>query len=287
MFFEEKEILPWLHSSSVNTTASVLSAMLEVKGGFNGDSKVAEWLLRERKTRNHWRTLPENLAVWQALKAYAGKYEKTFSAQKTVVTAGGKNAISATLDSKKKKANAVVSFNDIFVKSPKNPVNIRKEGSGRVYYGYRMKFQALPRTEAVSEGLEISRTVKPLSGRTLKAGDRALVTIKVKTPQDRMFVAVNDPVPAGFEIVSPGTPNAGGEGLDETGGMCSGFTHSEKYEDRMVLTADYLPAGEHSYTYLVQAVTAGEYTVPAAKAECIYEPEIFGATAVSREIIKP
>ena len=287
MFFEEKEILPWLHSSSVNTTASVLSAMLEVKGGFNGDSKVAEWLLRERKTRNHWRTLPENLAVWQALKAYAGKYEKTFSAQKTVVTAGGKNAISATLDSKKKKANAVVFFNDIFVKSPKNPVNIRKEGSGRVYYGYRMKFQALPRTEAVSEGLEISRTVKPLSGRTLKAGDRALVTIKVKTPQDRMFVAVNDPVPAGFEIVSPGTPNAGGEGLDETGGMCSGFTHSEKYEDRMVLTADYLPAGEHSYTYLVQAVTAGEYTVPAAKAECIYEPEIFGATAVSREIIKP
>ena len=69
--------------------------------------------------------------------------------------------------------------------------------------------------------------------------------------------------------------------------MCSGFTHSEKYDDRIVLAADYLSAGEHSYTYLVQAVTAGEYNVPSSRAECIYEPEIFGATAVSKEIIKP
>ena len=287
MFFEEKEMLPWLHSSAVNTTAAVLSAMLDVKGGFDGDSKTAEWLLRERKTKTHWHTLPENLAVWQALKEYAGKYEKNLAPQKTAVTAGGKNVVSVILDSKKKKANDKVSFNDIFAKGSKNSISIRKEGSGRVYYGYRMKFQALPRTEAASEGLEIIRTVKPLSGRTLKAGDRALVTITVKTPQDRMFVAVNDPVPAGFEIVSAGSPLAGGEGLDEIGGMCSGFTHSEKYDDRIVLAADYLSAGEHSYTYLVQAVTAGEYNVPSSRAECIYEPEIFGATAVSKEIIKP
>ena len=111
----------------------------------------------------------------------------------------------------------------------------------------------------------------------------------MKTPQDRLFVAVNEPVPAGLEIVNASMPMAGGDGMSEAmeSSWRSGFTHSEQYEDRLGLMADYLSAGEHSYTYLAQAVTSGDFFVPAAKAECIYEPEIFGTTAASRMEIKP
>lgn len=289
LFFEDNDYMPWLHSSDAGATASALSAMLEAYGGFNGDDKAAMWLLRERKAKNYWRTIPENIASWQALKAYALRYEKNFSAKKTVLSVAGKTHFSSVLNAGKKKVSSSVDFKDVFAKNSKETVKLKSEGSGRVYYGYRIKFLAQPREEPANEGFEISRSIKPLDGKTLKAGGRALITITVKTPQDRLFVAVNEPVPAGLEIVNASMPMAGGDGMSEAmeSSWRSGFTHSEQYEDRLVLMADYLSAGEHSYTYLAQAVTSGDFFVPAAKAECIYEPEIFGTTAASRMEIKP
>ncbi|HLP18178.1 MAG TPA: hypothetical protein VK470_18105, partial [Bacteroidota bacterium] len=58
----------------------------------------------------------------------------------------------------------------------------------------------------------------------------------------------------------------------------SAFNHTEGYDDRMLFFADFLPAGVHSYTYLVRAIHSGTYTQPSTRAECMYEPEIFGRT---------
>lgn len=286
MYFEERESLPWLHSSKANTTAIVIASMLEANGGFAGDEKAVSWLVSERKTKSWWRSVPENLFAWQALRLYSAKYEKDLSSQQKVnVETAGKSRLAATLDAKKKKANSEVSFSELFDENGMAEAKLKKSGSGRTYYGYRMKFLAQPRTEPAREGFEITRTVKPLSGKTLKAGDKALVTVTVKTPQDRMFVAVNSPVPAGFEIVNTALATSGGEGIDQTGEQGYGFDHTELYEDRIVLLSDYLPAGEYKYTYLVQAVSAGDYFVPQARVECMYEPEIFGEdTAYNQKI---
>jgi uncharacterized protein YfaS (alpha-2-macroglobulin family) len=47
----------------------------------------------------------------------------------------------------------------------------------------------------------------------------------------------------------------------------------------MLLFADYLTAGEHKYSYVVQATVPGVFYGPSALAEGMYEPEVFGRTA--------
>lgn len=285
MYFSESEDMPWLHSSRANTTALVLSALLEVDGGFAGEEKAANWLAMERKTKDYWRTITENLSSWQALKAYSRK-ENANASRKITVSAGGSNVMSAVLDSKKKKASSAKPFTSLFEKGDKADVVLTQTGTGRTYYGYRMKFLAEPRTEPASEGFKIDRIVRPIDGKTLKSGGKALVTVTVSTPQDRMFVALTAPVPAGFEIVNSALSTSGNAAADlESAQWNSGFDHSEIYEDRLVLMADYLPAGEYSYTFMVQASAAGDFFVPSARVECVYEPEIFGEDAAYRQKI--
>jgi uncharacterized protein YfaS (alpha-2-macroglobulin family) len=65
------------------------------------------------------------------------------------------------------------------------------------------------------------------------------------------------------------------------GEMWGSFNHSEAYDDRMLLFADYLTAGEHTYSYIVQATASGFFDMPSTVAEGMYEPEVHGRTASS------
>jgi alpha-2-macroglobulin len=107
------------------------------------------------------------------------------------------------------------------------------------------------------------------------------VTVSVVVYQDRHFVAVEDPLPAGFEVVSTTFATSASK-PDESGRVSIAFNHTETYDDRVSLFADYLPAGIHTYTYLVRALHAGTYVMPSTRAECMYEPEVFGCTQSDR-----
>jgi alpha-2-macroglobulin len=39
-----------------------------------------------------------------------------------------------------------------------------------------------------------------------------------------------------------------------------------------------MSVGMYRYRYLARATTAGSFVVPPTKAECMYEPEVFGRT---------
>ena len=54
----------------------------------------------------------------------------------------------------------------------------------------------------------------------------------------------------------------------------------------MLLFADALAPGEHTYEYLVRAQTPGTYLHPAAQAEEMYHPELFGRTSVKTVVVK-
>ncbi|MCA9797625.1 MAG: hypothetical protein KC910_37705, partial [Candidatus Eremiobacteraeota bacterium] len=57
------------------------------------------------------------------------------------------------------------------------------------------------------------------------------------------------------------------------------FNHFENYDDRVLLFADGLAAGEYTYEYLIRARLPGEYSMPATKVEQMYHPEVFGTTS--------
>ena len=122
------------------------------------------------------------------------------------------------------------------------------------------------------------------------AGERYKITLTVKNATARNFVVVEDFIPAGFEIVntSLATESAaqGAVLAEENGDYYNGFTRSEKYDDRLAAFADYLPAGTHTYSYLVSASVPGTFAYPCLWASQMYEPAVFGRNATGTLIIK-
>ena len=58
-------------------------------------------------------------------------------------------------------------------------------------------------------------------------------------------------------------------------------------DDRVLLFADELRAGEHTYSYVARATTPGTFTHPPAAAELMYRPETRGHTATGTLVVAP
>jgi uncharacterized protein YfaS (alpha-2-macroglobulin family) len=280
----------WIHDSDARTTAVVLQAFLEARGGFAGDEKAARWLVEERKNKGRWRTTEENAESLRALQDFYRRYEKDapdFTG--TLAREGEGSALwtekfqGRTLEARRKSLPLDV----VFAGAATARLSFAKEGIGRLYYDLVLAYAPASFAKPEAEGLSVERRIKPLRSGELTAGKRAVVTLTVKTKQDRAFVALEDSLPAGWEIVDPTFAVEGEEdarALDEEAGhgqYWGTFSRAERYDDRIQVFADLLTAGEHRWSYLIQATTPGRYHVPAAVVEQMYEPEVFGRTASS------
>jgi uncharacterized protein YfaS (alpha-2-macroglobulin family) len=54
------------------------------------------------------------------------------------------------------------------------------------------------------------------------------------------------------------------------------FDHKQMRDDRMLLFADWLPAGVYTYSYTARATNLGTFVLPPVHAEAMYQPERFG-----------
>jgi len=161
-----------------------------------------------------------------------------------------------------------------------------------------MEYSPKGKTEAKEEGLTVVKAVEPVEGPPDKEGSYAIgrlykVTLSLATSQARNFIMVDDPLPAGLEAVNSSlqTTAVNLEQLvrqsdDSRGWTFNPFTHQEAYDDRVLLFADFLPAGVYSYSYLVRATSFGTFTAPGTHAEAMYEPEVFGQTPSSVCVVK-
>ena len=101
-------------------------------------------------------------------------------------------------------------------------------------------------------------------------------------------MVLEDRIPAGVELVQTGLATesqSGAEDMNDAG--WGDYTRDEKYDDRIAIFADYLSAGEHPYTYLVQALAPGEFSYPSTWASQMYDPAVFGRTATTTLRIEP
>jgi alpha-2-macroglobulin len=181
------------------------------------------------------------------------------------------------------------------------PLTFAREGTGTLYYTARLRYaaDALFQT-GLDTGFNVERAYAPYletgvrpAATTFKAGDLVRVTLTLRLSKERRFVAVTDPLPAGFEPVESWfatTARALAQDQDQqdTGSenwnswwARGGFDHVERHDDRIVLFATRLSEGRHAFSYIARATTAGEFRTAPAHAEEMYEPEVFGRTATT------
>lgn len=185
-------------------------------------------------------------------------------------------------------------------------VRVRNEGDGELFQTLSVERVPSAPAPASASGMTLTKEVFDLHGQPadlarIKRNDRLVVVIGgMSTPQVAGEYALIDLLPAGLEIEARLNPSQ--SGYPWLGGLTRS-NMSEARDDRYINalslpTYTMAPDDEGVYqwdygqaiyafkvAYLARAVTAGEFAMPAATAENMYEPKIQARTAMSRIVI--
>ncbi len=294
-WFEESEPQPWLYGSTVRTTGLVVEALLE-KGDFALAPRVVRWLMEARKD-GHWGTTQEDVAALRALLAYRSRFEKDPADLQATVELAGQRILQTRLTRQDPMASSDTAL-DQKTAGETLKVDFQRTGQGPLHYDMRLRYAPAQDPPARDQGFTVFRVVRPLEGEGVHTGpftpgQTYRVTLTVMTPAERRYVVVDEPVPAGFEVVQTTFETESDElrRVLKEGGLSNPwigtFNHFEIEDSRVLLFADGLQAGEHTFEYLVRAMLPGHYRLPATRAEEMYHPEVFGTTAAQAVEVKP
>lgn len=292
--FEEKN--GWWYRITMNTdsrtTAIVLQALLRIEPENAMAPKIVRSMLAMRRD-SHWDTTQSTTASIFALMEYLkytreleGDFSATLSMHNEEI---GKAVFDAgsILTSK-----AITIPGAAFQPGQFNDVMIAQQGTGRLYYDLLLTyFWKTRETLPAEEGMSIVREITPMHGSLARPtiGGTYKVKLTITAPEERHFVAVASPHPAGFEGIDFSLQTSQQyleEEMNEEKPRGYAwwdnswvFTHKEFRDDQVFLFADNLPAGVYRYEYLVRATLPGAFLWRPARAYEMYFPEVFGNTA--------
>ncbi|MDD5075333.1 MAG: hypothetical protein PHO54_05715, partial [Candidatus Peribacteraceae bacterium] len=301
--FEEQEsgIYDSLMHTNQRTTALVLETLLRLEPGNALIPNIVRYLLSVR-TDGHWDTTQSTVYTLLAFVDYL----KSTGEMNAAYTAGVEVNGTKKLDWQVGKNNILtrkevtLALADL-LRGKENEVKIAKNGTGKLYYDLVLSYfytaDDLPPAE---EGLSIARSLEPLPGqkKDVTVGNTYRVTLTITVPENRHFVAVESPLPAGLEAIdlslatsqqtlltdSTSSANYWSEDFWKNG--LWRFSHHEFRDDSVFLFAEELPAGVYQYTYLVRATTPGVFHERPARTWQMYFPEVFGQTAGKMMTVK-
>ncbi|MBO7237682.1 MAG: hypothetical protein J6U96_00105, partial [Elusimicrobiaceae bacterium] len=292
MHFTTGEPQEWLHVEDIKTTALALEALLRSNANFAQPYQAVRWLTQQLTPQGHWASTSANAAVFSALNAYYKQREAVVPDFAAMMELNGRNEFMARFEGRSNKTQSKQwPLRDIYLKGSPARLQIFKSGAGTLYYTLAQIYAPQTYKDALNAGFVVSRQITDLAGNPvteLRALERYKVTLKTVTSAPYSFVVLEDFIPAGFELVNTSLvteSRADAASLDNSG--WGGFERDEKYDDRIAIFADYLTAGEHEYSYLVQASIVGNFSYPSAWGSQLYDPAVFGRTATSSVKIKP
>ena len=276
----------YLHIDDTAATALALEALVSAGQAQKG-YLMASWLVKQANAQGYFSNTYTSAQVLRALSDYEGREQAKnpyFTAQ---VSAADK-----LLWTQEFTQNTPVSaahtwpFEQFYGTSDDMRLKLAKKGTGTLFYTLSQTYEPKAFEKPIHAGMQITRTLTAQDGTpvtSLKAGERYRVNLTVTTPAPRWFVAVEDFVPAGFEIVNSSLATES----HDTDDTPSAFGAREIYDGRIAAFADFLPAGTHTFTYTVSVLCAGTFNYPAAWASLMYEPEVFGRTQTTSITLLP
>lgn len=277
----------WLFQSELKNTAVILSSILRTGREFPFAEKTVRFFsLRAKK--GMWLNTHTTALVLEALHEYFLKYES----EKPDFTAHARNdgkdiAVCKFRNYSDPVYNKTIKLSEMSSEA----LDLITEGTGRLYYVLTMKYASKGIVKPLFNGFEVERVITDMNGnkvKEFKKGEVYKITVKVKTDKSRVFVVIDDAIPAGFDIVKTGfrTEFINDKSDKYYNYWWGGFSHDEFYRDRAVAAAVYLSEGSHDYSYYVRAICAGNFSYPPVNVFEMYTPEVFGHTGSSRIIIK-
>jgi uncharacterized protein YfaS (alpha-2-macroglobulin family) len=299
----------WLWSSNVRSTSLVLGSLVRHSDDRTLVPGMVRWLMQARKG-GRWGNTQENAAAMEALVDYYKKYEAAPPDFRAVIALGEKTLAAPEFHSRTNTAvKTEVPMKQLLDTRGSGtaplPLLFKREGTGTLFYMARLRYASSALTlEGADQGFSVERSYTPAKAEagtapltTFAAGDLVKVNLKFQITKERRFVAVTDPLPAGFEPVetwfaTTARDVAKSQQRDETERgwewwLRGGFDHVERHDDRVLLFATRLSEGVHEFSYVVRATTSGTFRTAPTHVEEMYEPEVFGRSPSAVVTVKP
>lgn len=293
----------WNWNTDTRTTAIILSVLSQIDAQNPLNLNAVRWLMSNRRD-GHWSGTQETAWTLLALTRWMvasgelqANYEFAIGLNGTRIGGGIANA-----DTLRQTTELKVSVGELLKDQANRLAFARLEGPGNLYYTAHLTVNLpVEQVQALDQGIIVSRSYYRLDDRNVpvteaQQGDLLLVKLTVVAPNSLHYVVVDDPLPAGFEAVDQSL-NTNPQSVDvntyswkdlmDYGWGWWSFDHIELRDEKVVLSAEYLPAGTYTYSYLVRASTPGTFRVIPATAQEFYFPEVYGRGQGELFVVKP
>ncbi|HLF74100.1 MAG TPA: Ig-like domain-containing protein, partial [Anaerolineales bacterium] len=291
----------WNWNTDTRTTAIVLNAFTQINPDSPITANAVRWLMAHRE-KGHWPTTQETawsliaLTNWMsAANEYDTNYAFALGLNGERLEQGNANKENLTAN-----VRLQVELEDLLKETANYLVFTRGEGSGNLYYSAYLSAELpVESIEPLDQGVSLSRQYFTLDDSktpitAVQRGELVRVRLTVVLPAAVHYIVIDDPLPAGLEAVDSTILTDTAVPLsytltdyEERGWGWWYFTHTELRDEKIVLSADTLPAGTYVFTYLARASTAGKFKVIPPTASEFYFPDVGGRGAGSVFDVKP
>ncbi|MCB0322060.1 MAG: hypothetical protein KDD69_00770 [Bdellovibrionales bacterium] len=312
LFFDEeaKRIL----ASPIRAQCAALSAVLRVSDqpeAVDVAFKLLRTITDTRGGKDHWENTQENVFCNNAIRQYAGRFESEPPALLVQAKVNDRVFGEGRLDGF---SAPPLRFHEALgddLGSTTFITRVEPQGTGRLYYRTALEYHqtSLPQ-KPDNAGIELRREYSvERDGRfialadalPLRTGELVRVDLFLSLPTARHFVVVDDPLPGGLESVNRDLATASTVDADKVdadkevafpqgsawylyddwrsfGISRSGFYHKELRHTGARFYSEYLSAGNYHLSYVTQAIAPGAFVAYPARAEEMYDSDIYGTT---------
>lgn len=290
-------------NTDTRTTAIVLLVLSEIDPKNQLNANAVRWLMAHRRS-GYWRGTQETAWSLMALTKWmvaSGElqadyeYGIAFNGERL----GGGYANAETM---RETYDLSVDIGELLLQDVNRLAIARSDGSGNLYYTAHLNvWLPVEQIQALDQGIQVQRSYYQFSDpetpvTAAQQGDVLVVRLTIVAPNALHYVVIDDPLPAGLETVDEELKTSSKaeiptdfrwDMLTYDGWGWWYFEHAELRDERLVLSASYLPAGTYVYTYVVRASTPGVFRVIPPTAQEFYFPEVYGRGAGSLFEVKP
>lgn len=310
----QEESQSWrMASYQLTVTAMTLYALASYDASTPLVADATRYLITHQQPNGGWgssfSTAWAYLALYEVLKANQEPQSNyTFSA-----SINGAPLVSGSAD--KNWMNSVIGeipLERLYRQAP-NALEIqRQSGPGILYYRALLQaFVPIEELQPIQRGFSVSRAYRVLGDNcglkscpiltAAKAGTRIEARLTLTVEKDAYYVMVKDYIPAGSEILDTRllTTQLGLNEAEQTdpeidptqpfkeGWDRQRFSQPLIYDDHLIWSAEYLPAGTYELRYIITLLQPGEYQLRPAEAWELYFPEVQGSSAAGLFTILP
>lgn len=286
----------WNWGSDTRTTAIVVRTLAQLDPQNPLLANGVRWLMAHR-TDGRWLSTQETAWALLALTdwlAVSGELQPDFQYE-AALNGQLLGSATATPASVREQLTLRAPVTDLLADQLNRLAIGRSDGPGNLYYTTHLRL-GLPveQVSALNQGIIISRQYFDPADRTtpiteIEQGQTFLARLTIVAPTTLHYALIEDWLPAGLEavdtslltsqqVVAPSLYDAplSAEDYFTRGWGWWYFNHVELRDEKVVISADYLPAGTYEYVYLVRAASVGQYHVIPPSAQEFYFPEVYG-----------